>query len=76
MTWSIPEVFPPEVGSYANYWLAPDNMKGEFILRFDQSRTVDTITIVNSRNPCCNDRGTNEFEEYPKAAADTGSMIL
>ena len=61
MTWSIPEVFP-QPGMNGNYWLAPDGMQGEFVLRFDQSRTVDTITIVNSHNPCCNDRGTNEFK--------------
>jgi len=67
LTWSIPEVFPDGPGSYANYWIAPDGAtgaKGEFVLRFDQSRLVDTITMVNSRNPCCNDRGTNEFKVY------------
>merc|ERR1711973_697657 len=63
LTWSIPEVFP-QPGMNGNYWLAPDGMQGEFVLRFDQSRTVDTITIVNSHNPCCNDRGTNEFKVY------------
>jgi len=57
LTWSIPEQY-----SYdgANYWLAPDNTPGEFILRFDQPRTVDTIYLVNARNN--NDRGTNEFK--------------
>ena len=59
LTWSIPEVFP-QPGMNGNYWLAPDGMQGEFVLRFDQSRTVDTITIVNARN--LNDRGTNEFK--------------
>merc|ERR1711973_901214 len=61
LTWSIPEVFP-QPGMNGNYWLAPDGMQGEFVLRFDQSRTIDTITIVNSHN--LNDRGTNEFKVY------------
>ena len=61
LTWSIPEVFPTG-GSYANYWLAPNQMQGEFVLKFDQSRTVDTITIVNAYNPPFYDRGTNEFK--------------
>merc|ERR1712243_114039 len=60
LKWSIPEVFP-KAGSLANYWIAPSNTQGEFVLRFDQPRTVDTITIVNSRNPGYNDRGTKEF---------------
>merc|ERR1712198_778020 len=63
LTWSIPEVYPTG-GSYANYWLAPNQMQGEFVLKFDQSRTVDTITIVNAYNPTWNDRGTNEFKVY------------
>jgi len=63
LTWSIPEVFPYD-GSYANYWLAPNDMQGEFVLKFDQTRTVDTITIVNTHNPGHNDRGTNEFKVY------------
>ena len=52
----------PNGGSYANYWLAPNKMQGEFVLKFDQSRTVDTITIVNAHNPTWNDRGTKEFK--------------
>jgi len=63
LTWSIPEVFP-QPGMNGNYWLAPSGMQGEFVLRFDQSRTVDTITIVNARNAHINDRGTNEFKVY------------
>ena len=59
LTWSIPEVFP-QPGMNGNYWLAPSGMQGEFVLRFDQSRTVDTITIVNMHN--LNERGTNEFK--------------
>jgi len=34
------------------------------VLKFDQSRTVDTITIVNAHNPTWNDRGTKEFKVY------------
>jgi len=58
LTWNIPEVFP-NGGNYANYWVAPNDFPGEFILRFDKPRTVDTITMVNTRN-----RGTNEFKVY------------
>ena len=45
-----------------NYWLAPDSMQGEFILKFDQPRIVHTITIVNTHNSVWQDRGTNEFK--------------
>ena len=70
MTWSIPEQY-----SYdgANYWLAPDNTPGEFILRFDQPRTVDTIYLVNARNN--NDRGTNEFK-VTNAITSTQTQIV
>merc|ERR1712198_246919 len=61
LTWSIPEVYP-QPGMNGNYWLAPSGMQGEFVLRFDQSRTIDTITIVNAHN--LNERGTNEFKVY------------
>jgi len=68
LTWSIPERFPS--ASYenysfdANYWLAPSDLQGEFVLRFDQPRTVDTITIVNTHNADHHDRATNEFKVY------------
>ena len=52
----------PGSGSFANYWLAPNKTQGEFVLRFDQPRLVETITIVNTHNPGHNDRGTNEFK--------------
>ena len=52
----------PKGGSFANYWLAPNKKQGEFVLRFDQPRLVDTITIVNTHNPLHNDRGTKEFK--------------
>ena len=45
-----------------NYWLAPDSMQGEFVLKFDQPRIVHTITIVNTHNSVWQDRGTNEFK--------------
>ena len=45
-----------------NYWLAPNKKQGEFILKFDQPRIVDTITIVNTHNSVWQDRGTNEFK--------------
>ena len=45
-----------------NYWLAPDSMQGEFVLKFDQPRIVHTITIVNTHNSAWQDRGTNEFK--------------
>merc|ERR1719414_96362 len=65
LTWSIPEARFPSAGSMGNYWLAPQKMKGEFVLKFDQPRTVDTITIVNMYNsPNYADRGTNEFKVY------------
>ena len=37
-------------------------MQGEFILKFDQPRIVDTITIVNTHNSAWQDRGTKEFK--------------
>jgi len=71
LTWSIPEywVVPSSGGdadlSYGNYWIAPNEMQGEFVLKFDQPRIVETITIVNMHNnPGNNDRGTNEFKVY------------
>ena len=72
MTWSIPEQYPYD-GRDANYWIAPDNMQGEFILRFDQPRTVDTIRMVNARNN--NDRGTNEFK-VTNAITSTQTQIV
>merc|ERR1712198_352741 len=59
LTWSIPEARFPSAGSIGNYWLAPDGIQGEFVLRFEKSRTVETITIVNAYNPPFYDRGTN-----------------
>ena len=62
MTWSIPEARFPSAGSMGNYWIAPNEIQGEFVLKFDQPRTVDTITIVNAYNFPHYDRGTNEFK--------------
>ena len=42
--------------------MAPQEMQGEFVLKFDQPRIVETITIVNMHNPGYNDRGTKEFK--------------
>jgi len=66
LTWSIPEVYRYGTSSrFANYWLAPLNSSGQFILKFDQPRTVDTITIVNTFNGDENrDSGTEEFKVY------------
>merc|ERR1712198_170071 len=70
LTWSIPEYWvvssswEENFRSYGNYWMAPQEMQGEFVLKFDQPRIVETITIVNMHNPGYNDRGTNEFKVY------------
>jgi len=64
LTWSIPEARFPSAGSMGNYWIAPNEIQGEFVLKFDQPRTVDTITIVNAYNFPHYDRGTNEFKVY------------
>merc|ERR1711915_531155 len=70
LTWSIPEVYRypqgyPTSSRFANYWLAPLNSPGQFILKFDQPRTVDTITIVNTFNGDVHHNcGTEEFKVY------------
>jgi len=63
LTWHIPEQLPAK-GSRANYWLAPDDTEGSFILKFDQPRNVEAITLVNTHNGLNKDRGTNEFKVY------------
>jgi len=65
LTWSIPEVrlgLHGDIG--ANYWLAPLGTQSHFILKFDQPRTVDTITLVNTFNDEARNSGTNEFKVY------------
>jgi len=66
LTWNIPEVYASDVidSHFANYWLAPLEYQGHFILKFDQPRTIDTITLVNTLNPKFNNCGTNEFKVY------------
>ena len=59
--WSIPEVWSTTT---PNYWLAPNNAQGEFILEFDQPRIVRVIILVNTHNGNGNDRGTKEFKVY------------
>merc|ERR1712126_74848 len=63
LSWSTPEVFPSG-GNFANYRLAPNGNQGEFILKFDEPRTVSKITVVNTHNGGLNDRGTRTFEVY------------
>ena len=60
--WVVPSSGGDAGLSYGNYWIAPQEMQGEFVLKFDQPRIVETITIVNMHNPGYNDRGTNEFK--------------
>ena len=55
--------------------MAPQEMQGEFVLKFDQPRTVETITIVNMHNPGYNDRGTNEFK-VTNAITSTQTQIV
>jgi len=65
LTWSIPEVRVGWHGTNgANYWLAPLEYQGHFILKFDQPRTIDTITLVNTFNDDARNSGTNEFKVY------------
>ena len=69
LTWSIPEVrlgLHGDIG--ANYWLAPLGTQSHFILKFDQPRTVDTITLVNTFNgDVWRNSGTNEFKVRAKS---------
>jgi len=70
LTWSIPEAHndgttnPTNYWRTKNYWLAPINTPGQFILKFDQPRTVDTITLVNTFNDDARNCGTKEFKVY------------
>ena len=60
--WVVSSSWEENFRSYGNYWMAPQEMQGEFVLKFDQPRIVETITIVNMHNPGYNDRGTKEFK--------------
>ena len=68
LTWNIPEVYASDVidSHFANYWLAPLEYQGHFILKFDQPRIIDSITLVNTLNPRFNNCGTNEFKVREK----------
>ena len=79
LTWSIPEVYVSiDDSRFANYWLAPDNSQGHFILKFDQPRTIDTITLVNTFNGGFNggDSGTNEFKVRQKTLSRAFFIIF
>jgi len=63
LTWNIPEKFPSR-GHRATYWITPNHTPGTFILKFDQPRKVEVITLVNTHNGYHKDRGTKEFKVY------------
>jgi len=64
LTWSIPEIHIGEYYTASNYWIAPNGAQGEFVLKFDEERKVDTISLVNTHNGFKQDRGTKDFKVF------------
>ena len=45
-----------------NYWLAPDEEGGEFLLDLGCEETLNTVELVNTHNAAARDRAKKRFQ--------------